>query len=86
MQLNRVCFCDAGATSDHATGYTQLEDAIFAYRHCLVVAGVRCAGRGRKIWGECVKADMDELGMHSEWVVFRDMWRSFILGKTSYPS
>ena len=39
----------------------------------MVVAGVRCAGRGRKTWRECVKDDMDELGLHSEWLVFRDM-------------
>ena len=32
----------------------------------LVMAGVRCAGMGRKIWRECVKDDMDELGLHSE--------------------
>ena len=51
-----------------------------------VMAGVRCAGRGRKTWRECVKDDMDELGLHSEWVVFRDMWRSLISGKTSDPS
>ena len=37
------------------------------------VAGVRSAGRGRKTWRECVKDDMDELGSHSEWAVFRDM-------------
>ena len=30
--------------------------------------------RGRKTWREWVKDDMDELGLHSEWVVFRDMW------------
>ena len=51
----------------------------------VMVAGVRCAGRGRKTWRECVKDDMDELGLHSEWV-FRDMWRSLISGKTSDPS
>ena len=52
----------------------------------VVVAGMRCAGRGRKTWTECVKKNMDELGLHSEWVVFRDMWRSLISGKTSDPS
>ena len=51
----------------------------------VVVAGVRCAGRG-KTWRECVKDDMDELGLHSECVVFRDMWRDLISGKTSNPS
>ena len=33
-----------------------------------------------------MKDDMDELGLHSEWVVFRDMWRSLISGKKSDPS
>ena len=33
----------------------------------VVVAGVRCAGsRGRKTWYECVKDDMEELGLHAE--------------------
>ena len=25
--------------------------------------------RGRKIWRECVKDDMDKQGLHSEWVI-----------------
>ena len=61
------------------------DDWVSACRN-VVVAGVRCAGSGRKTWRECVKDDMDELGLHSEWVVFRDMWRSLISGKTSDPS
>ena len=61
------------------------DDWVSACRN-VVVAGVRCVGRGRKTWRECVKDDMDELGLHSEWVVFRDMWRSLISGKTSDPS
>ena len=52
----------------------------------VVVAGVRCAVRNRKTWRECVKDDMDELGLHSEWVVFRDMRIDLILGKTSNHS
>ena len=36
-------------------------------------------GAGRL--GECGKDDMVELGLHSEWVVFRDVWRSLISGK-----
>ena len=43
-----------------------------------VVARVRCAGRGRKTWSECMKDDMEVLGLHPEWVVLRDMWRDFI--------
>ena len=42
---------------------------------------MRCAGRGRKIWRECVKDDMVELGLHHEWAVFRDIWRGFISEK-----
>ena len=52
----------------------------------VVVAGVRCAGRARKTSTECVKDDIDELGLHSEWVVFRDKWRGLISGKKSDPS
>ena len=44
----------------------------------VVVAGVRCVGRGRKTWYECVKDDMTVFGLHPEWAVFRDMWKSFI--------
>ena len=52
----------------------------------VVVAGVRCAGRGRKTWYECVKDDMKVLGLHAEWAVFRDVWRGFISGGMSNPS
>ena len=27
---------------------------------------------------ECVNDDIKVLGVHSEWAVFRDMWRDFI--------
>ena len=36
---------------------------------------------GAKRLGECVKDDIEELGLHSEWAVFRDMWRDFISGQ-----
>ena len=52
----------------------------------MVVAGVRCVVRGRKTWRECVKDDTDEVGLHPEWEVLRDMWRGLISGKTSNPS
>ena len=42
------------------------------------VAGARCKGRKRKTWKECVDKDMKVLGLHPEWVVFRDVWRGFI--------
>ena len=50
------------------------DDWVSAYRNVVV-------GKGRKTWRECVKDDMDELGLHSEWVVFRDIWRSLISEK-----
>ena len=52
----------------------------------VVVAGVRCVGRGRKTWRECVKEDTDELRLHPKWAVFRDVWRGLISGQTSNPS
>ena len=52
----------------------------------VVVAGVRSAGWGRKTWRECVKDDMEELGLHTEWVALRDKWRDLISRKTSDPS
>ena len=61
------------------------DDWVSACRN-VVVAGVRCAGRSRKTWRECVKDDMDELSLPPEWVVFRDMRRDLISGKTSNPS
>ena len=42
------------------------DDWVSAGRN-VMVAGVRCVGRGRKTWRECVKDDMDELGLHSEY-------------------
>ena len=61
------------------------DDWVSACRN-LEVGGMRCAGRGRKTWYECVKEDMKELGLHPEWAVFRDMWRGFISGQTSNRS
>ena len=36
---------------------------------------------GRRLGRECVKEDMDNLGFHPEWAMFRDMWRDLISGK-----
>ena len=61
------------------------DDWVSACRN-VVVVGVRCVGRGRKTWRECVKEDTDELGLHPEWAVFRDVWRGPISRQTSNPS
>ena len=42
------------------------------------VAGVRCKGRNRKTWKECVDKDIEVLGLHPELAVFRDVWRDLI--------
>ena len=49
----------------------------------VVLAGVRCAGGGRISWRECVKDDMDVLGLRPELAIFRDEWRGLNSGKTS---
>ena len=56
------------------------DDWVSACRN-VVVAGVRCVGRGRKTWRECVKDDTEELGMHSEWAVLKSMWDASYQGK-----
>ena len=61
------------------------DDWVSACRN-VVVAEMRCAGRSRKTWRECVKNEMDELGLSPEWAVLRDMCRCLISGKTSNPS
>ena len=47
------------------------------------VAGARCKGRKRKTWKESVDKDMKMLGLHPEWVVFRDVWRDFVWANVS---
>jgi hypothetical protein len=44
------------------------------------VEGVRGRGRGKKTWGECVRVDMDQLGLRSDWAQDRDRWRNLIWG------
>ena len=61
------------------------DDWVSACRN-VVVTGLRTAGRGKKTWRKCVKDDMEELGLHLEWAVFRDMWRGLISGKMSNAS
>ena len=40
------------------------------------VVGARCKGKNRKTWKVCVVDKIIEvLGLHPEWVVFRDVWR-----------
>ena len=38
-------------------------------------------GRSRKTWKQYAKDYMKLLRLHSEWAIFRDMWRDLILGK-----
>ena len=43
--------------------------------------GGKGSGRSRKTWEQCVRDDMKLLGLHSEWAIFKDMWRDLIWGK-----
>ena len=47
----------------------------------LMVEGAKGRGRIKKTWEQCVRDDMKLLGLHSEWCIFRDMWRDLIWGK-----
>ena len=61
------------------------DDSVSACRNVEVV-GEKSRGRGRNTWRECVEDNMDELGLHPEWAVFRDLWRGSISGQTSNSS
>ena len=61
---------------EHQSG----DDWVSACRN-VVVAGVRCAGRGRKTWYECVKDHMKVVGLHAEWAVFRGYLEGLHIGK-----
>ena len=54
-----------------------VDDWVWACRK-VEVAGVRCQGRNRKTWKECVDMDMKGLGLHPEWAVLREVWRDLI--------
>ena len=55
-------------------------DWVSACRNVEVV-GLKGRGRGRKTWWECVKHDMDLLGLKRESALNRDLWRNGIWGK-----
>ena len=54
-----------------------VDDWVLACRK-VEVTGARCKRRNRKTWKECVDKDMEVLGLHYEWAVFKDMWRDLI--------
>ena len=54
--------------------HKSVDDWVSACRG-LVVEGARGRGRSRKTWEQCVRDDMNLLGLHSEWAIFKDMWR-----------
>ena len=67
-------------------GFARFGPPTFEAWLCPWVVGEKGVDRARKTWRDCVKDDMEELGLHSEWKVFRDMWRGFISGYTSDPN
>jgi hypothetical protein len=44
------------------------------------VVGAKSRGRGKKTWGECVRHDLDLLGLKREVALDRALWRSSIRG------
>ena len=45
--------------------YTSVDDSVFTCRN-MEVAEVKCRDRGRKTWEECVKNEMELLGLQPE--------------------
>ena len=82
-----ACVCVVSFPFGHVERTKSGDDWVSVCRNVVVVIGVRFAGRGIKAWRECVKDDMDELGLHSECMGRLSVqWRSLISGKTSNPS
>ena len=62
------------------------DDCVSACRK-VEVAGARCKRRNRKTSRECVEDDRKVLDLYLTWLVFRDVWRNFIVyGQTYNPS
>ena len=55
-----------------------VHDLVSSYRR-LMMEGAR--GGSRKTWERCVKDDMELLGLHPEWAIFRDVWRDLFWRK-----
>ena len=45
------------------------------------VAGVKCEGGFKRTWEECVRMNMEMLGLEPKWVIFRDVRRDLIYGE-----
>ena len=59
-----------------------LWDGLFLNRHHRLHWRIRKTWtQSRKRWEQCVRDDVKLLGLHSEWAIFRDMWRDMIWGK-----
>ena len=56
--------------------HRSVDDWLSACRN-LEVAGKDVEGGIGRL-GECVDGDMEVLGLHPEWAVFRDVWRDLI--------
>ena len=49
------------------------------------VEGIRQRGRLKKTWCDCVKNDMESLGLSKKDAQSRNKWRKRMKGATSYP-
>ena len=35
---------------------------------------MKCRGRGKKTWGECISDETELLGLQPVWAIFRGVW------------
>jgi len=66
-------------------GHIECKDDNNWVRRCITweVEGIRQRGRPNKTWWDCVKNDMESLGLSQKDAQFRNRWRRRIKGTTS---
>jgi len=65
-------------------GHVERKDDNDWVRHCIAweVEGIRQRGRPKKTWWDCVKNDMESLGLSQKDAQSRSKWRRRIKGAT----
>jgi len=65
-------------------GHVERKDDNDWVRRCITweVEGIRLRGRPKKSWWDCVKNDMESLGLSQKDAQYRNKWRMRIKGAT----
>jgi len=65
-------------------GHVERKDDNDLVKRCIMweVEGIRQRGRPKKTWRDCVKNDMESLGLSQKDAQFRHKWRRRIKGAT----